>query len=52
MKVLSVVNTRKIGNWTYNLLSNGMVHVNNHKTNNKSIVAPQMPIELITKKGD
>lgn len=50
MEVLTVVNTRKVGNWTYNLLSNGLLHINNHKTNDKSIVAPQPPIELLTKK--
>ena len=48
MKVLTKIKTVNKGNYTYNLMSNDMIHINNHKTNNKSIIVPLAPIrELI-----
>ena len=46
MKVITKAKTIKKGNWTYNLMSNGMIHINNHKTNDKSLIAPAPPKEL------
>ena len=40
MRVLTRIKTIKEGDYTYNLMCNGMVHINNHKTNNKSIIVP------------
>jgi hypothetical protein len=34
MKVLTVVKRVKRGSYTYELMSNGMVHINNTKTKN------------------
>lgn len=44
MNVLTKLKTVKQGNYTYNLMSNNMVHINNHKTNDKSIIVPVEPI--------
>jgi len=44
MKVLTRVKTIKQGDYTYDLMSNNMVHINNHKTNDKSIIVPVTPI--------
>ena len=50
MKVLTKVKTIKQGNYTYNLMSDNMVHINNHKANDKSIIVPIEPILNLTNK--
>lgn len=37
MKVLTVVKTKRSGDLTFNLMSNGKVHINNHRTNKSSM---------------
>jgi len=39
MKVLTRTKSIKKGNYTYNLIGN-YLHINNHKTNGKSIIVP------------
>ncbi len=47
MEILTVVKTVKQGNYTYDLMSNNMVHINNHKTNDKSVIVPVEPIKKL-----
>ena len=49
MEVLTKVKTVKQGNYTYNLMSNNMVHINNHQTNDKSVIVPLGAIEQLIK---
>ena len=49
MKVITRIKTIKRGDYTYNLMSNDMVHINNHKTNDKSIIVPLEPIKQLIK---
>ena len=44
MKVLTCIKTIKQGNYTYNLMSNNMGHINNHKTSDRSVIVPAGPI--------
>lgn len=44
MKVLTKIKTTKHGDYTYNLMSNNMIHINNHKTNSKSIIVLVQPM--------
>lgn len=37
MKVLTVIKQVKDGDCTFSLMSNGKVHINNHKTNKSSM---------------
>lgn len=46
MQVLTVLKTITKGSYTYNLMSNNMVHINNNKTNSDSVI---VPIEVIQK---
>ena len=49
MTVLTAVKRVVKGNYTYELMSNDMIHINNHKTNNKSVIVPLEPIrELLS----
>lgn len=47
-EVLTVKATVKDGDFTYNLMSNGKVHINNHKTNKSSTIGncPQLALLL------
>jgi len=46
-KVLTKVKRIVQGDYTYNLMSNGMIHINNHKTNDKSMIVPMEPIKQL-----
>ena len=48
MEVLTKLKTVTKGNYTYNLMSNDMVHINNHKTNDKSVIVPLGAIRELT----
>lgn len=37
MKVLTVIKSIKEGDFTFNLMNNGKVHINNHKTGKSSM---------------
>lgn len=40
MKVLTVKKELVKGGYTYSLMSNNTVHINNHKTNKNSVLVP------------
>ena len=52
MEVLTKLKTISQGSYTYNLMSNNMVHINNHKTNDKSVIVPLDSILKLTENND
>ena len=40
LNVLTVVSSKKQGSYTHNVMSNGYIHINNHKTNSSSVIVP------------
>ena len=49
LRVLTATKTLKRDSYTYNLMSNGMVHINNHVTSEKSIIVPAVHIAELLK---
>lgn len=50
MEVISVKKTLTKGDWTYSLMSNNYVHINNNKTNKNSVMVPaEYLLELLNK---
>ena len=48
LNVLTVLSSMQQGSYTYNVMSNGYIHINNHKTNSNSvIVSTKLLLELI-----
>jgi hypothetical protein len=52
MKVLTALKTITKGSYTYNLMSNNMIHINNHKTNSDSVIVPLEAIEKLIKSAE
>ena len=40
LNVLTLVSSKQQGSYTYNVMSNGYIHINNHKTNGNSVIVP------------
>lgn len=49
MEVLTVIKTISKGSYTYNLMSNDMVHINNIKSNKDSVIVPLSAIKELIK---
>lgn len=48
MKVLTCTKRIKKGNYTYELIGD-YIHINNHKTNDKSIIVPVVHVKELLK---